>query len=152
MRSLFRALKQEKIIFADPTKGIRVADVVTLPRPLPSDQLRKLFTETEEPLTRLVIALTAVHAITRHEIRHLRMEDLDLPRGRITLRRDGRSHIRRLEPLTYKLMQTWLTERARRWPRTLNSHLLLTARTASDDRHPPISTKAISYRLQRFGR
>ncbi|WP_146752757.1 site-specific integrase [Micromonospora saelicesensis] len=150
LRSLFRALKQEKIIFADPTKGIRVPDVVRSPRPLPSDQLRNLLTETGEPLTRLVIALIAVHAITRHEVRHLRMEDLDLPRGRITLRRDGRSHIRRLEPLTYGLVRAWLAERAKRWPRTLNPHLLLTVRTASDDRHPPISTKAISYRLRRL--
>jgi len=39
-RSLFRALKQERAIFTDPTRGLTVAAVAKTPRSIPSDHLR----------------------------------------------------------------------------------------------------------------
>jgi hypothetical protein len=46
LRSLFRALKRERLIFRDPTRGITVTRASKLPRPLPSDRLRGLLDRT----------------------------------------------------------------------------------------------------------
>ena len=39
MRSLFQGLKQERVIFRDPTRGVTLPGVVTLPASVPSDRL-----------------------------------------------------------------------------------------------------------------
>jgi integrase len=151
LRSLFRALKQERLIFTDPTRGVSVTDVAALPAQLPSDRLAGLLGRTTNPAVRLIIALSAIHALTRHDVRHLRLDDLDLTRGRLTVRRNGLTHMVYLDPTTYQLARQWLHERRRRWPRTTNPHLLVTARTAPDNRHPPIDVMAISRPLQQLG-
>ncbi len=46
LRSLFRALKQEHVIFRDPTKGILVSAVDILPRNNSSDRLRGMIDRT----------------------------------------------------------------------------------------------------------
>jgi site-specific recombinase XerC len=42
LRSLFQALKQERLIFRSPTSGISVPPVVRLPVPIATDRLRRL--------------------------------------------------------------------------------------------------------------
>lgn len=42
LRSLFQALKQERLIFRDPTRGITMTAIVRLPVPIPIDRLRGL--------------------------------------------------------------------------------------------------------------
>lgn len=47
LHSLFRALKQERVIFRDPTRGISLPAIRRLPAPIPTDQLRGLIDRTD---------------------------------------------------------------------------------------------------------
>jgi len=146
--SLFRALKQERLIVTDPTRGLTVADAVTLPAPLPSDRLTGLLDCTDSPAVQLVIA---IHALTCYGVRHPRLNDLDPTRGRLTVRRNGQVHLVYLDATTYQLARKWLQERRRRWPRTTNPHLFVSAYAAADTRHPPVGPGAISKPLGQLG-
>jgi hypothetical protein len=42
LRSLFQALKQERMIFRDPMRGITLPQIERLPVPIPTDRLRGL--------------------------------------------------------------------------------------------------------------
>ena len=81
LRSLFRALKQERLIFRDPTSGIPVPPVVRLPVPIPTDRLRGLIDRAGGPMAKLAVALVAIHGLGKRETPLLLMADLDLPRG-----------------------------------------------------------------------
>ena len=50
LRSLFRALKRERLIFRDPTRGITLPSVKRLPAPIPTDRLRGLIDRAEGPM------------------------------------------------------------------------------------------------------
>ena len=63
LRSLFRALKQERVIFRDPTKGIVVSAVEILPTNISSDRLRGMLDRASRPITKVVIVLAAVHGL-----------------------------------------------------------------------------------------
>lgn len=62
LRSIFRALKQERVIFRDPTRGFSVAAIVRLPASISTDRLRGLIDRADGPLAKLVVALIAIHA------------------------------------------------------------------------------------------
>jgi hypothetical protein len=81
LRSIFRALKQERLVFRDPTRGITQTAAVTLPTPLPTDRLRGLLDRSATPMARLVVALVAIHGRGNREIRRLDLTDLDPARG-----------------------------------------------------------------------
>jgi len=72
------------------------------------------------------LALAAVHAARAATIRHLRIDDIDLPNRRITLT----GHSQRLGELTHHALRTWLEERRARWPHTPNRHVLISTGTA----------------------
>jgi len=143
LRSLFRALKQERVIFRDPTRGITLPAIARLPAPIPTDRLRGLIDRADGTLAKLVVALIAIHGLGARETRHLRLTDLDLARGRLTVRRDL-PHTVYLDELTHALAGHWLRDRHRRWPRTANPHLLVSQQTAADTRLPPISSMVIN--------
>jgi hypothetical protein len=63
LRSLFRALKQERLVFRDPTRGIPVTSVVRLPVPIATDRLRGLIDRADGPMDQLTVALVAIHAL-----------------------------------------------------------------------------------------
>jgi hypothetical protein len=63
-------------------------------------------------LAKFVVALIAVHGLGKRETRHLLLADLDLPGGRLTIRRDLR-HTVYLDELTHTLAIAWLRERHR---------------------------------------
>jgi site-specific recombinase XerC len=86
LRSVFRALRQERMVFANPCAGISVTRSEALPAALPSDRLAGLIECAGSPLARLAVALVSVHAVQPGELRRLTMADLDLPRARITMR------------------------------------------------------------------
>jgi site-specific recombinase XerD len=77
LRSLFRALRQERVIFRDPTRGI------SLPAP-----------------ARLAVALVAIHAVTVADLIHLQATGLDLATGTLTIRRGYRHRIVYLDEVT----------------------------------------------------
>ncbi len=139
LHSLFRALKQERVIFRDPTRGISLPAMRLLPSPIPTDRLRGLINRTEGPMAQLVVALVAIHGLGLREIAHLLLSDLDLSAGRLLVRRRHRHHTVYLDELTHHLIGTWLRERRRLWNRTPNPHLLVSQVTAADTTLPPVS-------------
>jgi hypothetical protein len=144
LHSLFRALKQEKLIFRDPTRRISLPALRRLPAPIPSDRLRGLIDRADGPMARLVVALIAIHGLGKQETARLLAADLDLAAGRLAVRRDvGRQHTVYLDEITHALAAGWMRERHRRWPRTANPHLLTTRVTASDENRPPVAHTVI---------
>ncbi|WP_204800973.1 site-specific integrase [Mycobacterium riyadhense] len=88
LHSLFRALKQERVIFRDPTRGISLPAMRRLPAPIPTDRLRGLIDRADGPMAKLVVALIAVHGLGKQETAQLLLDDLDLAAGRLLVRRD----------------------------------------------------------------
>jgi hypothetical protein len=78
------------------------------------------------PGQRLVVALVAVHAARATAIRHLTLDDLDMPNRRITIA----GHAQRLGELTHRALLAWLEHRRASWPRTPNRHILVSEKTA----------------------
>lgn len=139
LRSLFRALKQEKIIFRDPARGITLPVMRRLPAPIPSDLLRGLIDRAGTPIAKVIVALIAIHALGKKETTLLLLEDLDLPRSQLAVRRPAGTHTVYLDDLSRTLMTGWLRERHRCWPLTGNPHLLVTRHTGVDTAGPPIA-------------
>ncbi len=139
LRSLFRALKQEKIIFRDPASRITLPSMRRLPAPIPTDQLRGLIDRAGTPLAKVTVALIAIHALGKKETTLLLLEDLDLPRGQLAVRRPTGTHTVYLDDLSRTLITGWLRERHHCWPLTRNPHLLVTRHTAVDTAGPPIA-------------
>ncbi|MER7468753.1 hypothetical protein [Streptomyces sp. NPDC097981] len=69
LRSLFKALKRERVVFRDPAQHLPVGNPTGIPKPVPSDLLASALQQTKTPLGRLIIVLTAVHAVPVHELR-----------------------------------------------------------------------------------
>ncbi|MGW2564146.1 hypothetical protein ACWCXB_34015 [Streptomyces sp. NPDC001514] len=143
LRSLFRALRQERIVFRDPTRDLVVGGVGGLPKSAPSDVLAGLLAQVKTAFGCLVIALVAVHALPGHEVRTLLTEDLDLSRGTLQVRRGPLRHTMYLEEFTHQLAADWLTHRHRRWPASTNPHLLVSQRSALDQERPPVSIETV---------
>ena len=144
LRSLFRALKQERLIFRDPTRGISVPSVVRLPVPIATDRLRGLIDRAGGPMAQLTVALVAIHGLGKREVPRLLLADLDLPGGRLLVRRSLALHTVYLDDLTRALAIAWLRERHRRWPATANPHLLVSQQTAAMDTLPPVSSMVMN--------
>jgi len=143
LRSLFRALKQERIIFRDPTSGITLPFMRRLPAPIPTDLLRGLIDRAGTPIAKVVIALIAIHGLGKKETTLLLLEDLDLPRGQLAVRRPTGTHTVYLDELTRTLTTGWLRERRLRWPLTANPYLLVTSQTADDTAGPPAALTGV---------
>ncbi|MEU0352744.1 hypothetical protein ABZ302_38935 [Streptomyces sp. NPDC006237] len=139
LRSLFKALRQEHVVFRDPTRNLPVGDLKGIPKSVPSDLLATLLDRATTPLGRLVVALTAVHALPGHEMPTLLTCDLNLAHGTLEARRGLLRHTLYIEEFTHGLAAEWLTYRHRRWPASTNPHLLVSQRTALDPDHPPVS-------------
>lgn len=150
-RSLFRALRQERMIFRDPTRGVSLPTNLALPRMLPSDRLVGLLDREPGAMARLGIALTAIHALKSHQSALIILSDLNLASGQLTV---GDGYLKRtifLEDLTMDLVAAWLRTRHGSWPATLNPHLLITTQTARHIARPPISEFARRSIFRRTG-
>ncbi|UFQ99736.1 hypothetical protein KBP30_41510 [Streptomyces sp. Go40/10] len=139
LRSLFRALKRERMVFRNPGRNLPVGDLKGIPKSLPSDVLMGLLDKATTPLGRLVIALSSIHALPGHEIRRLRTTGLDLSRGKLEVQRGLLRHTLYLEELSHQLASDWTTYRHLRWPASANPHLLVSQKTAVDADHPAVS-------------
>jgi integrase len=139
LRSLFRALKRERVIFRNPARNLPVGDLKGMPQSVPSDKLAGLLGQASTPLGRLAIALIAVHAVPAGDIRALLTRDVNLARGTLEIRRGLLRHTVYLEELTHHLAAEWLAYRHRRWPASANPHLLVSQKSALDPDHPAVS-------------
>ncbi|MFD9054828.1 hypothetical protein ACH4M8_28360 [Streptomyces albidoflavus] len=139
LRSLFKALKRERMVFRDPTRQLSVGHLKGLPQSVRSDLLAGLIGHAKSPLSRLVIALVAVHALPGEELRTIRTADLNLARGTLEVRRGLLRHTLYLEEFTHRLATEWLAYRHHRWPASTNPNLLVSQKTALDPDHPVVS-------------
>jgi hypothetical protein len=128
LRSLFGILKAERLIFASPVRGIRVARRnPSVPAPLPAHLVTATATAAkDDPALRAVVALAGVHALLPGQIRHLRLDQVDLPGRRLDPGRLDRP----LDEFTADAVRGYLGFRNRRWPATTCPYLLVTRKTA----------------------
>jgi len=151
LRSLFRALKQERIIFRDPTRAVTLPAMRRLPVPIPADQLRGLIDRAENPMAKLIVALIAIHGLGKKETTRLLLDDLNMSTGHLLVRRSTSRHTVYLDQLTHTLATGWLRERHRRWPLTASRHLLVTGQTAADATDPPIALTVLDAIFGKLG-
>ncbi|MDX3697453.1 hypothetical protein PV726_46110 [Streptomyces europaeiscabiei] len=142
LRSIFRALKQERVIFRNPTAGLRQRAGVHLPRPLSSDRLAGVLDRLDGPAARLIVGLVAIYAVRAVEVARLALSDPDLARRTLAARRSEHTHLVYLDDLSTTLVADWLRERRRRWPQATNPHLLITSQTYRHTRPPRRSATA----------
>lgn len=126
LRSLFRFAKKHALIFTNPAIGLKARQVDPALLPMTDAEIRLVEQLATTPAQRLAIALAAEHAARTGTIRTLTLDDLDIPNRRITL--DG--HNQRLGQLTHRALQVWLDHRRTTWPRTPNTHVLISTKTA----------------------
>jgi hypothetical protein len=132
LRSLFRALRQERVIFRDPTRGISLPAPARLPQPLPTDRVAGLLNRADGQAARLAIALVAIHAVPGADLVRIQTGDLDLASGTLTIRRGLQRRVIYLDEVTAALASQWLRYRHQRWPGSRNPHLLVSQQTAAD--------------------
>jgi hypothetical protein len=128
LRSLFGTLKAEQLIFANPVRGVRVARrKPAVPAPLPAHIVAATAAAAkDDPALRAVVALVGIHALLPGQIRHLRLDQVDLPGRRL----DPRGLDRPLDEFTADAIRGYLGFRKRRWPATTSPYLLVTRKTA----------------------
>lgn len=152
LRSLFRALKRERLVFRDPARSLSLTSSRPVPTALPSDRVAGLLDRLDDSRERLMVALVAIYALLPGQLVHLQRTDLDRSKGRLRLRRPGRiDHVVYLDSLTLRLATTWELQRHRRWPDSSNPHLFVNRNTAVDDTGPPVSVSMVQQLFQRLG-
>lgn len=125
LRSVFTILKAKKVVFTNPTAGIRTGSPETRePLPTAVSQLHNALT-SDDPLRAAAAALLAFCGL----------EPRQLPRLLLTDIRDGRLHlpgrtVPLADPVLHRLAD-WLDERQRRWPLTANPHLFINQQNAT---------------------
>lgn len=145
LRSLFRYAKKRGLVFTNPTAGLKAGRVDLTLLPLTDSEIHAVEQLAGDPAQRLIITLAAIHAARTGAIRHLMLDDLDLPNRRIAIG----GHRRRLDELTHKALRTWLDHRRSTWPHTPNRHVLIAGRTALGI--GPVSEVYLRDRLGRLG-
>jgi len=145
LRSLFHFAKKRGLIFTNPTTGLKARRIDPDLIPMTDTEIRAIEKLAASPTQRLAIALAAEHAARTTTIRHLTLDDLDLPNRRITL--DG--HHQHLGELSYRALQAWLDHRRATWPRTPNPHVLVNTKTVLDT--GPVSGPYVRFHLGRNG-
>jgi hypothetical protein len=127
LRSLLTWAKRDGAVFRNPTARIRIGKR-TLPvwQRLSDADIAAAVEAASTPQARLCVTLAAVHAARPGQIRALHLDDVDLGNRRLTIA--GRT--RPLDELTYRVLVEWLDHRRDRWPRTANTHLLVSKESA----------------------
>ncbi|GAA2609209.1 hypothetical protein [Streptomyces lienomycini] len=149
LRSIFRALKQAKIVFTDPTRGLSVTRNEPPPTTLPPDRLAGLLDITDRPAIRFALALVTLHALNGTDLNRLTLGDVISARAQLLVRRPHSRHTVHHDEVTLRLLHTWLRHRHQRWPRTANPHLFVTRQTVIHT--GPASNNYFPAAFQRLG-
>ncbi|MFD5463949.1 hypothetical protein ACFWIQ_14200 [Kitasatospora sp. NPDC127059] len=140
LRSYFRALRRERLVFRDPARTVSLTIARRLPTTLASDRLTGILDHLPATRSRLIVALVAVHALHPHQVARLRLDDLDRTTARQRVRRPRHlDHVLYLEGLLMSLTTAWIRERHQRWPDSANPHLILSRQSAVDLTGPAVS-------------
>lgn len=128
LRGLFAVLKAERLVFANPARGVRISRRnPSVPAPLPSHLLTATAAAAlDNPALRVVVALGGVHALLPGQIRHLRLDQVGLAGRRL----DPLGLDRPLDEFTATAISGYLAFRNQRWPATTSPYLLVTRKTA----------------------
>jgi len=128
LRSLFGTLRAERLIFANPTRGIRIGRRnPSVPALLPPHLITATAAAARnDPALLVTVALAGVHALLPGQIRHLRMDQIDLSCRRLDLGGLDRP----LDEFTASTICGYLDFRGQRWPATTSPYLLVTRKTA----------------------
>lgn len=138
LRSLFGYLKARKLVFSNPTTRLRQLPTTNTPAPAELDPIRAALHSTD-PARAALTALIAFHALRPTDICNLQLIDLD---GR---RLNVGDHHHLLADAVRSRLTTWLAERGRRWPNSINPHLFIHERTAGRTR--PATTDWIALKI-----
>ena len=136
LRSLFAFCQKKRLIFRNPTRGIRVGQhPYGIAQPLDQGEVDHAVEIAKTPVARLVLVLAGVHAARTSAIIALRLvEDVDLGNRRLIIA--GR--VRPIDELTHQILREWLDYRRTRWPCTANPHLIINQVSANGT--GPVST------------
>ncbi len=124
LRSIFRVLKAQRLVFVNPTTHLSVPKPhAPAPAPVNFAALQAVL-EGEDRVAAALAALLAFHGVRIWQLCEARLTDV----------RDGRFHIGEqvilLAPLVRERLNAYLAERAARWPDTANPHLFIHHRSA----------------------
>lgn len=124
LRSIFVVLHGRRLVFRDPTTGIRLARIEPgQPIPLPAAMIKDAL-HSDNPACAALTALIAFYALGPQRLRSLRLTDI----------RDRRLHVNQraltMPPIVHDKISAYLDHRARRWPSSLNPHLFINQSTA----------------------
>ncbi|MFI1585611.1 hypothetical protein [Embleya sp. NPDC020630] len=136
LRSLFRVLKAERVLFADPARTLRMgARPLSVPTPLTPDQVLAVArAAAADPALQMVVALVGIHALHPRDVRALPLHAVDLHNDRLVYEGIDRP----LDDYTRAAANRYLAFRRERWPRTANPHFLISSQTAN-------TTAAVTY-------
>ena len=151
LRQFFRFARSRKVILADPTRGLAARE----PRgftgqTLPLDKQRELFRRwttgrDAHPHEALLGILALLHGASSHEVRHLRVDDIDETAR--TARLGSRPRPVPLDPASWQVLQRCLAHREAQ--RTANPHVIVTKGTKAG--RSPASTAYVSHLLDACG-
>ncbi|MFF5030331.1 hypothetical protein ACFY2J_39890 [Streptomyces collinus] len=129
LRSLFGTLKAERLVFANPMRGVNGGKLATtIPASLTAEEVEVIaHAALQDPALRVVVALSGVHALPAHQIRTMLLEQVDLAGRRL----DPECLNRPLDDYTAEAITNYLDYRHRRWPKSTNPHLLISRNTAT---------------------
>jgi hypothetical protein len=139
LKSIFRTLKAQKLLFTNPTARINIGQIERR-QPLPADltEIRRML-NSADPATAALAGMLAFHGLRAAQIRNLHLGDA----------RDGRLHVDgRVVLLAAPVrdrLGAYLDFRASRWPRTVNPHLFINHRTAM--RTDPVGPRWLGLKL-----
>lgn len=151
LRQFFRFARTQKIILADPARGL----AATAPRgftgpAIALDQQRALFrrwitSPDAHPHEALLGILALLHGASSSEVRHLQVTDIDA--GDRTIRLGKRPRPVPLDPGSWQVLQRCLAHRGNQ--RTANPHVIVTKGTKAG--RAPASTAYMSHVLDPCG-
>lgn len=130
LRTMFRVLKARRQIFANPMRNYSLGSAYRpLLEPVAPHRLATAARAADgDPALRLILALTAIHAMRALHIMSILTDDIDLASGRITVGGQQRP----LDAYTRGAVAAWLDYRRERWPRSVNPHLVINQRTCHE--------------------
>lgn len=133
LRKFLRWARRRRLVLVDPTRGLRLgAQPRFAETGLGIDEQRRLFrrwtipSDDIHPYESFVGLLPLLHGASRLELASLRRGDIDRPRHAVQLGK--RPHPIVLDPASWEALQRAVVHH--RQLRTLNPHLLVTAKTA----------------------
>jgi hypothetical protein len=125
LRSIFRVLKANKLIFVNPTTRLDAGTLASRePLPVDVDRLRAIL-QSDDPARAALGALIIFHGLSKPDLCALRLTDI--ASSRLTI---GDRTIP-LAPAVRERIAAWLDHRNARWPTTANPHLFVNFRSAT---------------------